>query len=185
MKEHGPWKTKNTKTAYESPWIRVDHSEVINPGGGNGTYSTVHFKNLAIGIIALDKDMNTWIVGQYRYPLHSYTWEIPEGGGAINEPPLTSAKRELLEEVGLKAKKWDLIQEMMLSNSATDEVAYIYLARDLEQFDPEPEEDEEIEIKKLRFDELYQMILDGEILDSLSVAAGLRLKLMIDNGDII
>ena len=184
MKEHGPWKTKNTITAYESPWIRVDHSEVINPGGVDGTYSTVHFKNLAIGIITLDDDMNTWIVGQYRYPLHTYTWEIPEGGGALKEPPLKSAKRELLEEVGLKAKRWDLIQEMVLSNSATDEVAYIYLARGLEQFDPEPEEDEEIEIKKLPFDEFYQMILDGEILDSLSVADGLKLKLMIDNGEL-
>lgn len=184
MKEHGPWKTKNTKIAYESPWIRVDHSEVINPGGVDGTYSTIHFKNLAIGIIALDEEMNTWIVGQYRYPLHKYTWEIPEGGGALKEPPLESAKRELLEEVGLKAKRWDLMQEMHLSNSATDEVAYIYLARGLEQFDPEPEEDEEIEIKKLPFDEFYQMILDGKILDSMSVVAGLKLKLMIDNGDL-
>jgi len=184
MKEHGPWKTKYTKTAYESPWIRVDHSEVINPGGKDGTYSTVHFKNLAIGIIALDEDMNTYIVGQYRYPLHTYTWEIPEGGGALKEPPLESAKRELLEEVGLKAKKWDLIQQMDLSNSATDESAYIYLARDLEQFEPEPEEDEEIEIKKLRFDEFYKLILDGVITDSLSVAAGLKLKLMIDSSEL-
>jgi len=184
MEIHGPWKTKNTKVAYESPWIRVDHSEVINPGGKDGTYSTVHFKNLAIGIFPLDEEMNTWIVGQYRYPLHKYSWEIPEGGGKIGLPPIESAKRELLEEVGLKANRWQLIQEMELSNSASDEVAFIFLARELEQFAPEPEEDEELEIKKIPFDEFYQMILDGKIVDSLSVAAGLKIKLMLLNNEI-
>lgn len=184
MEINGPWKTKNTKVVYQSPWIRVDHSEVITPGGSDGTYSTVHFENLAIGIVPLDSEMNTWIVGQYRYPLKKYTWEIPEGGGKIDVSPLESAKRELLEEVGLKANDWQLIQEMQLSNSATDEIAYIYLARELEQFEPDPEEDEELEIKKIHFDEFYQMILDGEITDSLSVAAGLKLKLMILNNEI-
>jgi len=184
MEIHGPWKTKNTKTTYESPWIKVNHSEVINPGGKDGTYSTVHFKNLAIGIIPLDEELNTWIVGQYRYPFKKFTWEIPEGGGQIGTPPIDSAKRELLEEVGIKAKKWNLIQELELSNSATDEIAYIFLAQGLSYFEPEPEDDEEITIKKIPFIDFYQMILDGEIVDSLSVAAGLKIKLMLLNKEL-
>lgn len=184
MEIHGPWKTKNTKISYESPWIKVAHSEVITPGGSDGTYSTIHFKNLAIGIIPLDKEMNTWIVGQYRYPLRKYSWEIPEGGGKIGVDPIESAKRELLEEVGLKANEWQLIQKMELSNSASDEIALIYLAKDLEQHQPNPDDNEDLEIKKVSFDKFYEMILSGEITDSLSVAAGLKIKLMLLNNEI-
>lgn len=184
MEIHGPWKTKSTQTKYETPWIRVDHNEVINPGGKDGIYGTIHFKNLAIGILPLDENMNTWIVGQYRYPFKKFTWEIPEGGGHLEKTPIETAKRELLEEVGLKANQWKLIQEMQVSNSATDEEAFIFLARELEQFEPEPEEDEELTIRKIPFDEFYEMILNGEIVDSLSVLAGLKVKLMILNNEI-
>lgn len=182
MQKHGPWKTLSSATTYESPWIKVTHHDVINPGGQPGQYGIVHFKNLAIGILPLDDEYNTWIVGQYRYPLREYSWEIPEGGGDPNLPPLDSAKRELLEEAGIKAEKWSLIQEMHLSNSATDEVAYLYIAQNLTFHDPEPEEDEELEIRKLPFDELYEMVTKGEITDSLSVAAVLKAKLLMLEG---
>ncbi len=182
MEEHGPWKTLNSNKVYDTPWISVTHHEVINPGNKPGQYGVVHFKNLAIGIVPLDEDYNTIIVGQYRYPLKEYHWEIPEGGGDLNVPPLDSAKRELLEETGAKAEKWTLIQEMHLSNSATDEFALIYVAQDLSYFDPEPEEDEELEIRKLPFAELYRMVVDGEITDSLTVAGVLKVKLLMMEG---
>ena len=108
-----PWKTLTSEIVHDNPWIKVVHHDVINPAGNKGIYDIVHFKNLAIGIIPLDDDNNTWLVGQYRYPFNKYTWEIPEGGGELNVSPLESAKRELSEETGIKAKKFNKILEKM------------------------------------------------------------------------
>ena len=174
-----PWKTLTSETVYESPWIGVSKHEVLTPTGTPGTYSVVHFKNLAIGVLPLDENFNTWIVGQYRYPIDQYTWEIPEGGGKLNVDPLESAKRELLEETGITAKKWTRVQEMHLSNSATDEFCVLYLAQDLSFSEASPDETEKIEVRKLPFDELYQMVVDGKITDSLSVTVVLKVKLMM------
>jgi 8-oxo-dGTP pyrophosphatase MutT (NUDIX family) len=177
--ESNPWQTLNTNIGYENPWIKVQHNEVLNPSGKPGIYGVVHFKNLAIGVIPLDKDNNTWIVGQYRYALNQYSWEIPEGGGKIGVDPLDSAKRELLEECGLIAHKWEKIMEMHLSNSTTDEHSLVYVARDLEYTESEPEETEQLIIKKIPFEELYQMVKRGEVTDGISVAAVLKVKLMM------
>jgi 8-oxo-dGTP pyrophosphatase MutT (NUDIX family) len=177
--ESNPWQTLNTTIGYENPWIKVQHNEVINPSGKPGIYGVVHFKNLAIGVIPLDSDNNTWIVGQYRYALNQYSWEIPEGGGKIGVDPLESAKRELLEECGLIAHKWEKIMEMHLSNSTTDEHSLVYVARDLEYTESEPEETEQLIIKKIPFEELYQMVKRGEVSDGISVAAVLKVKLMM------
>lgn len=182
MKERGPWKVLKEELKYESPWIKVHKHEVIDPGGQAGEYGVIHFKNLAVGVVPLDGEMNTWIVGQYRYPLQKYSWEIPEGGGDRAVPPIESAKRELREETGLVAENWEEILRMDLSNSASDEHAIIYVATGLTQFDPEPDHDEELEQRKLPFDELYKMVCDGEVLDSLTVAAVLKLKLMLMEG---
>jgi ADP-ribose pyrophosphatase len=180
--ERNPWKTLKEETVYESAWIKVDKHEVINPAGNPGEYSVVHFKNIAIGIVVLDDELNTWIVGQYRYPLQAYSWEIPEGGGKIDVAPLESAKRELMEETGIMAEDWRLIQEMHLSNSVSDEKAMIYLARNLYFGASEPEETEELAVRKLPFEELYQMVLKGEVTDSMSVAGVLKVKILIDQG---
>lgn len=181
---HNPWKITGQKNVYDNPWISVTEYDVINPSGGKGIYGKVHFKNLAIGIIPLDKSLNTWLVGQYRFSLSQYSWEIPEGGGLLDLDPLDSAKRELLEETGLLANQWELLLKMHLSNSVTDELAIIYLARDLEQHIPEPEETEQLTIKKIPFDEAYQMVEVGIITDSITVAAILKIKLLILNGQI-
>jgi ADP-ribose pyrophosphatase len=109
--EHkNPWTTRPTEKIYDSPWIGLTKHDVLNPNGNPGTYSVVHFKNIAIGIIVLDKDQNTYIVGQYRYPINRYSWEIPEGGGKLDVPPLDSARRELHEETGITAAKWTKIR---------------------------------------------------------------------------
>jgi len=152
---------------------------VINPSGNPGIYGKVHFKNRAIGVIPLDDDMNTYLVGQYRFPLEQYSWELPEGGGPLGTDPLESAKRELLEETGLKATTWTEVQRMHLSNSVSDELSILYVARGLEQFEAEPEDTEQLIVKKLPFDEVYRMVCDGEITDSMTVAGILKVKLMI------
>lgn len=172
-----PWKTISSKKIYDNPWISLAEHQVINPGGGEGIYGEVHFKNLAIGILVLDDEHNTWLVGQYRFPLKSYSWEIPEGGGPLDIDPLISAKRELLEETGITAKSWTEIQRMHLSNSVSDELAIIFLAQDLNFGESKPEETEELKIKKIPFLEAYSMVLNGEITDSMSVAAILKVKI--------
>jgi ADP-ribose pyrophosphatase len=184
MEHKNPWTTLKSEHIYESAWISLTKHDVLNPHGNPGVYSVVHFKNIAIGILALDKYYNTYIVGQYRYPLDQYSWEIPEGGGKLDVDPLDSAKRELLEETGITAAKWTKIQEMHLSNSATDEFCILYIAQDLTFGEAEPEDTEELDIRKLHFDELYKMVQDGEITDSLSVTAVLKAKLMMIEGQL-
>jgi ADP-ribose pyrophosphatase len=174
-----PWKITSSEEIYDTPWIKVVKHEVIHPSGNPGVYSVTHFKNLAIGVLPLDKDYNTWLVGQYRFPLNAYSWEIPEGGGKIGINPIESAKRELLEETGIVAKKYTEIQRMHLSNSATDEFAILYIAQDLEFKTAQPEESEKLEVVKIPFETLYQKVCNGEITDSLTVAATLKTKLLI------
>lgn len=178
MSEKNPWQTKSSRQIYDNPWIRIDEHQVINPSGGEGIYGVVHFKNLAIGIIPLDEQQRITLVGQFRYPLNMYSWEIPEGGGKMDVPPLESAQRELLEETGLKASKWTELLRMHLSNSVSDELGIIYLAEGLTQHDAEPEETEDLRLMHVSLEEAYQMVLQGKITDSLSVAGILKLKLM-------
>jgi 8-oxo-dGTP pyrophosphatase MutT (NUDIX family) len=180
--EQNPWKIIDQKTVYENPWIQLTEFNVINPGGGKGIYGKVHFKNRAIGMVVLDEQMNTYLVGQFRFTIDEYSWEIPEGGGLVGTDPLEGAKRELLEETGLVAANWEPLLEMHLSNSVSDELAILYLATGLTQFEAEPEETEQLQIKKLPFKELYEMVLTGKIKDSMSVAAILKIQLMILEG---
>ncbi len=174
-----PWQVLGEKEVYDNKWIRVTEYDVINPSGGKGIYGKVHFKNLAIGIVALDKDQHTYLVGQYRFTLGEYSWEIPEGGGPLADDPLESAKRELLEETGLVARQWTPILKMHLSNSVSDEFAIIYLAQQLEQKTAMPEETEQLVVKKISFDDAWQMVEDGRITDAMSVAAIQKLKWML------
>ncbi|MDX1627981.1 MAG: NUDIX hydrolase [Fulvivirga sp.] len=180
-KVKNPWKKLSSEVKYDNPWILVEEHDVINPGGGESIYGKVHFKNKAIGIIPLDKDNNTWIVGQYRYTLDDYSWEIPEGGGPLHEDLLEAAQRELKEETGLTAKNWEIIMKLHNSNSVTDEEAFIFLARDLTEGKARPEETEfGLKVKKLPFDEVLEMVMNGKITDSMSVAGMLKVARMLE-----
>ena len=176
---HNPWTKLSAKPVYDNNWIGVTEYDVLNPSGGKGIYGKIHFKNLAIGVLPLDEEGYTWLVGQYRFPLDAYSWEIPEGGGDFAVDPVESAKRELREETGLVAKEWTLIQELHLSNSVSDERALLYLARQLEQNEAMPEETEQLVVKRVPFEEAYQMVLKGLITDAMSVAAILKVKLLL------
>lgn len=177
--EDNPWKIASEKEIYDNPWINLTEYQVINPSGNPGIYGKVHFKNIAIGVLPLDDDFNTYLVGQYRFPLGQYSWEMPEGGGLLGVDPVDSAKRELLEETGLKAANWTEIQRLHLSNSVSDELSILYLARSLQQFEAEPEDTEQLVVKKLPFEEVYQMVCDGAITDAMTVAAVLKVKLLL------
>jgi len=184
MEDKNPWDIKDSRAIYENNWIQLTEFDVINPSGGQGIYGKVHFKNLAIGIIPLDEERNTWLVGQYRFPTDAYSWEIPEGGGPFNEEPLEAAKRELAEETGLRAAHWQEIQCMHLSNSVSDEESLIYVATGLTAGTAEPEETEALTVRKLKFEEAYQMVLNGQITDSMSVAGILKTHILIQENKI-
>lgn len=184
MSSHNPWKVLHSKKIYDNNWISLTEHEVINPSGGEGIYGEVHFKNIAIGILPLDENYDTWLVGQYRFPLQAYSWEIIEGGGPLGVDPVESAKRELAEESGLSAQKFTEIQRIHLSNSVSDELGIIYLAQGLQLGQSAPEETEELVLRKLPFKEAYQMVIEGSITDSMSVAAILKTKILIQEGQI-
>ena len=183
--QKNPWTTLSSKIIYNNPWIKVIENNVINPSGGAGIYGVVSFKNIAVGIIPLDENNNTWLVGQYRYTLEEYSWEIPEGGCLIGEEtPLIAAKRELKEETGLEAEKWTKILKMHTSNSVTDEVAYTYIAQGLTFGAALPEETEELQILKLPIEQAIKMCVTNEITDAFSIGSLLKTKFLLDNNKI-
>jgi 8-oxo-dGTP pyrophosphatase MutT (NUDIX family) len=179
-----PWKINSERNIYDNPWIRVTEFDVTNPKGGKGIYGKVHYKKIAVGVIPLDEAFQTYLIGQYRFVLDQYSWEIPEGGVEPGEDPLASAKRELLEEAGLVAAKWDQILTMHLSNSVSDELAIIYLASQLDQRAPKPDETEVLSIKKVDFQEAYEMVRAGTITDSISVAAIQHVRILLFEGSL-
>lgn len=183
--DKNPWITHHTTTPYRNPWITLEHNEVSTPAGTPGIYGVVRFKNIAIGILPLDHEMNTWIVGQYRYTLNQYSWEIPEGGCPIGTDPLQTAKRELKEETGLSATLWtSVLSAIQLSNSVSDEIGYSFVAQGLTVGESEPEETEELKVRKLPFRELVEMAMNGEIKDMLSLSTIFKVKLLLDQGAI-
>lgn len=178
------WQTLSSELIYESAWIAINKHQTINPGGTPAVYSVVNFKNKAIGILPLSDDGYTWLVGQWRYPLGQYSWEIPEGGGPLGEAPVETAIRELKEETGIVAKNFQEIMQMHLSNSATDEHAFVFLATDLSFEESEPEETEDLQVKKVHINDAFEMVMKGEITDSISVAAIFKVKYLIDNSNL-
>jgi len=176
-----PWTIKNSTQIYDNPWITVTEHDVINPNGGDGIYGIVHFKNAAIGIIPYE-DGHIWMVGQYRLPIDTYSWEIPEGGGPLDEDPLAAAKRELLEETGLTAAHYEQICKFHLSNSVTDEWGGIYLATGLIHSQAMPEDTEDLTVKKVQLDSVYADIEAGRITDSLTIMAVYKLMLLKSQG---
>ncbi len=177
-----PWKTINQQIAYDNPWIQVTHRNVLNPSGNPGIYGVVHFKNKAIAVVPLDEDYNTWLVGQFRYTLNEYSWEVPEGGSPLSMNPLESAKKELIEETGIRANKWIDIGKLHTSNSVTDEECLMYVAKELTFGEAQPEETEELVVKKLPFSKVVDMVINGEITDALAVSAILKINILIERG---
>lgn len=165
-----PWKIISHEEKYDNTWINVTEYQVINPGGGRGIYGKVHFKNRAVGIVPLDSEGNTWLVGQFRFTLDAYSWEIPEGGAPGGEELLKCAQRELREETGLTAQRWTLLTTLHTSNSVTDEQGYVFLAENLSEGLSAPEESEaDIKVVKLPLSKAVEMVLSGNITDSMSM----------------
>jgi len=172
-----PWTTIASRWIYENPWIRVREDQVITPTGSEGIYGVVKFHNRAVAIVPLDSEGYTWLVGQYRYPLDRYSWEVPMGGHPVADDPLEGARRELAEETGLRAERFTELLRTAISNSISDELGIVYVATGLTQGATEFDTTEQLAIRRLPFDEALAMAQDGRISDLLSVTALMALAL--------
>ena len=173
---NSPWRTLSSRKIYDNSWISVREDVVIRPDGREGIYGVVSFRNIAVGVLAIEEEY-LYLVGQHRYPLGEYSWEIPEGGCAGDEEPLDAAQRELEEETGLRAEKWEKLGEAYLSNSVTDERAIWFLATGLIQGKSRPDGTEVLSVRRVTIDEAMRMSLSGEITDALSLLAIMRFQL--------
>ena len=178
----GPWRPRTTPTAYANPWLEVVHDEVDRPDGSPGIYGVVRFRNVAVGVVAVDEDGRILLVGQHRYTLDRYSWEIPEGGAPMGEDPELGARRELAEETGVKADAWRVLLRFSLSNSVTDEVGVIYLATGLRAGTAAPEPSEELAVRWATLDEVIAEIEAGEIHDIMTIAGVTRYALDLAQG---
>ncbi|GJM61621.1 NUDIX domain-containing protein [Persicobacter diffluens] len=169
-----PWIKLNTKTVYETPWIKIEQDKVINPSGREDFYGKVHFQQTAVGALPIDEDGKIWLVGQFRYTVDRYSWEIPLGGAEENEDLLEATKRELQEETGFSANDWKGFLHLHPSISSTDQQAYVFIARGLRAGATNPDETEVLRQKKVTLKEALQMIDRQEITEGISVAALLK-----------
>jgi 8-oxo-dGTP pyrophosphatase MutT (NUDIX family) len=173
---HGePWKAGVERVAFESGWITVTEQTAIAPTGKPSPYGLVRFKNLAVAVLPIHDDGTIVLVGQHRFPLGDYTWELPEGGAPLAEDPLDGAKRELAEETGLAAAEWREVMRVQLSNSVTDERMIGYLALGLSEAGArEADETEAITLARVPFREALDAAMAGYLPDMLTVAMLLR-----------
>lgn len=182
MDQIGPWTRLERQRIYDNPWIRLSHDKVLRPNGSEGIYGVVHFKNRGLGVVALDSDFNVIMVGQHRYVFDEWTWEIPEGGGALFEDPLAGIQRELREETGYSGGEWhSLASGVMLSNSVSDERAYLWLAVGVDPGEACPDETEEIKVCKISFAEAIEWVMTGKIVDAMSIMALLLAEKKLQN----
>ena len=173
----GPWRRRSRRTAYENPWVTIWHDEVDRPDGSPGIYGTVHFANVAVGVVVLDDEDRVLLVGQHRYTLDRYSWEIPEGGVPADELPEDGARRELLEETGVTADGWRPLVRFELSNSVTDEIGWVFAARAVSHGTATPDPTEDLAIRWVPFDDTLAMIERAEIADAITILGLHRLAL--------
>jgi len=172
-----PYRVVLRRLVYDCPWIRVREDRFHHRRGGEGLYAVCGFRRTACGVVALDDQDRVVLVGQWRYPLEGYSWELPEGGGEELESPFECIRRELAEEAGLEALHWEPLAFHHTSNSSTDEECFLFLATDLKVSTQGqgPEDVEDLQVHREPFEACLTRVLSGEITDGLSVVGLLAL----------
>ncbi|MET0183233.1 MAG: NUDIX hydrolase [Caulobacterales bacterium] len=183
--EDNPWTVlAPPKRSFENDWFAIEEQDVLKPNGAPGYYGVVRFRRVAVGVLPIEADGLVHLVGQWRFPLGRYSWEMPEGGAEPGEDPADCAGRELAEETGLRAADLVEILRMDLSNSITDEVSVLFLATGLTQGEAAPEETEALQRRSAHFSDVLARVADGRITDCLTVAAILRAHHMAVTGEL-
>jgi 8-oxo-dGTP pyrophosphatase MutT (NUDIX family) len=180
-----PWQRRTVRLVYDNPWIRVEEFDAVAPTGKPALYGLIGMKNMAIGVLPLHADGTITLVGQHRFPLQAYSWEVPEGGGPLDTDPLISAKSELAEEAGLAAAHWQQVLAFDVSNSVTDEKGFGYLAWDLSPVDLAPDDTEEISLARVPFKQALRLAMSGYMRDLITQTLLLRAYHMAREGEII
>ena len=185
LKPHGtPWRDHGARTVFDNPWMTVTEHAATAPTGKPATYGKIHFKNLALAVLPLHGDGTVTLVGQHRFAMMDYVWEIPEGGGPLDVDPLESIKRELREEAGLEAADWRELLRFQISNSLTDERGIGWLAMDFTPAPTDPDATEAIAVERVPFREALDAVLSGWITDAMSMAMLLRAYHMAREGEL-
>lgn len=179
-----PWRSQSTRIVYENPWLALTEHEAVAPTGAPALYAAVRYRNLAIGVLPLHDDGSVTLVGQHRFPLADYSWELPEGGAPMGEDPLDGARRELAEEAGLAASDWRQVLRFQLSNSITDERGFGYVALGLSPTPVAPDPTEVFQIVRRPFAELLDLAVRGRLQDMITVALLLRAYHMAREGEL-
>jgi len=185
LRPHGkPWKRGSERLVFENSWIKLTEHDAVAPTGKPAHYGVVGFKNHAIAVLPIHEDGTITLVGQNRFALADYSWEIPEGGAPLDEDPLAGAKRELAEETGLVAAEWREVLRLQLSNSVTDERAIGYVATGLTHSPGghRPDDTEDLTLERVPFGEALRAALAGHLQDVLTVAMLLRAYHMAREG---
>jgi 8-oxo-dGTP pyrophosphatase MutT (NUDIX family) len=182
--EQNPWTTLSVTARFDDPWIRVEEHAVVNAAGERRGYGVVRFKKRGVSVVPIGAEGHTLLVGQWRYSLGRYLWEIPAGGHAPDEDPLAAARRELREEAALTAGSWREILRLDLSTAITDEHVACFLAWDLDRCEPAPDPQEVLAVRRLPFADALDLVWRGEITAAVSVAALLKVHAMATKGEL-
>ncbi len=169
--DNGVWSTLSSEKKHTNPWFSVRHDKVKKPNGESGDYYVVDTKSAAVFIVAINDKNQILLINQYRYATQQFSWEIP-GGSAEDDELLTAAQRELKEEAGLKAKKWQQVGQAESMNGIASEIMHIFSAKDLVEAGMDAKEAEGIGKNMfVAADDLISMIEKGEITDSQTITS--------------
>lgn len=174
-----PWKTTSSRTVYQNNWISVREDEVIRPDGNPGIYGVI-FIRPSVGVLAINERDEVVLVGQWRYSVNRYSWELPRGGSHPGEETnmLEVARRELVEETGVKAARWEFLGTVDNGNGVAEDVQSLYLATGLTYAEMSLDPEEDITVKWMPFDEVVKMAMNGGITEVCSVAAIFKVALL-------
>ncbi|MAP95427.1 MAG: DNA mismatch repair protein MutT [Ponticaulis sp.] len=185
MNKNVSWTILRDDAVYDTNWITVHDCDVIAPTGNQVSYGWVQYKHFAIGILPIDENGWTWLVGQNRLCFDEYTWELPEGGGKESDDPIVSAERELAEEIGMQAQHYvPILDRAQFSNSVTNEIGYAYIAHGLTPCAGEPDETEALSVRHLPLKEVYEMMNQGKLTDMFTLAMLCRAYYLANTGQL-
>lgn len=163
-----PWTTLGGEVAFENAHFRVRDDRVIDAAGRTSRYATVAMRKQGVAVLPVDAAGRTVLVGQWRYALGAWRWELPKGGAEPGEDPLRCARRELEEEANLRARGWAAIARLDQSAAIVRSTVHGFLAWDVEPRAGTPDPQEVLELRALPFAEAVELVLAGEVSDSVS-----------------